>query len=345
MPDAIPPLAAPREDPSVAAAPTSDLSVVLLEVVREMSAQRQTMRDAEKAAEAERKSERRWKRFNQLLFFGAPLFLGFLYFVYFISVTNVSLGPVSDVIGVVRIDGQIGPRTRASAEKLIPVLEKAFEDKRVKAVVLAIDSPGGSPTEAEAIVNSIALLKKKHNKEVVSVISNLGASAAYMVASSTDKVWAGRYSLVGSIGAIMTGWDVHRLAERLDVEQRVYASGSLKALLNPFQASTAAADAKAREIVMTMGDEFLQLVKSGRGDKLKANVDYATGEVWGGAKALEIGLIDAIGTLDQVIADTWGLKPYYFGPRKDAMPFFATAIDQAVSSAVDRLLAQPISIR
>jgi len=345
MPDSTPPLAAPQDELPPASTSPQDLSGVLLEVVREMSAQRRTMREAEQAAEAERKSERRWKRFNQLLFFGAPLFLGFLYFVYFISVTNVNLGPVSDVVGVVRIDGQIGPGTRASAEKIIPALEKAFADRHVKAVVLAIDSPGGSPTESEAIVNAISMLKKKHNKEVVSVISNLGASAAYMVAVKTDKVWAGRYSLVGSIGAIMTGWDVHRLAERLDVEQRVFASGNLKALLNPFQPSTAAADAKAREIVMTMGSEFLDLVKSGRGEKLKADVDYATGEVWGGTKALEIGLIDGIGTLDQVIEETWGLKAHDFGPHKETMSFLSAAFDHAVATAMDRFLSQPVSIR
>ena len=147
---------------------------------------------------------------------------------------------------MVHIDGAIAPTGAASAKRIVPALEKAFTYPNVKAVVLSIDSPGGAAVEAERIYRAIESLKKKHDKPVIAIINNVGASAAYMIAMHTDNVYAAKYSLVGSIGTMIDGWDVHRAMERLDVAQRVYASGHLKSMLSPFLPMSKEAEDKAQ---------------------------------------------------------------------------------------------------
>jgi protease-4 len=133
----------------------------------------------------------------QALVFGLPVLLGIVYFLFFLSSTGFRWGPFGDVVGVVRIEGQISSTDHASADSIVPLLEKAFANPNVKAVVLSIDSPGGAPVEAERIYTAIGSLKRKHPKPVVAVINNLGASAAFLIALHADKIVAGRYSLVG----------------------------------------------------------------------------------------------------------------------------------------------------
>lgn len=217
----------------------------------------------------------------------------------FRAVSAVGLPTFGNQVAVVDIEGPIGKGTVASASALIPVLHTAFENDRVKVVVLEINSPGGSPAEAERIFSEIARLKAQHPKPVIAVIDELGASAAYMIAMHTDKIVAGRYSLVGSIGAILTGWDVHGLADRFEVKQQVYASGPLKDVLNPMRSPTDGEKQVLQALVDRAGSTFIQDVKDQRGKKLK-RLDIFTGQVWNGSDALAIGLIDELGTLESV---------------------------------------------
>ena len=123
----------------------ASLAPTMLELVKEMGAQRVALVEERKEAAKERKSENRWRRGFQLLVFGTPL----LYFFFFLSSAGFGLGPFSDVVGVVKVHGEIASGRLASADKIIPALERAFESEHVKAVVLSIDSPGGAPAEAE----------------------------------------------------------------------------------------------------------------------------------------------------------------------------------------------------
>lgn len=262
----------------------------------------------------ERQSERRWKVVKRGLLVGA----GVLFFVLYVFAAVKQLGwamlPNSDTTAVIHIDGEIAAGTTASAEKVVPLLKTAFATDSVKAIVLSIDSPGGAPVEAERIYRAIKAFKAKNPKPIVAVINNVGASAAYMVALHTDKIYAANYSLVGSVGAVIAGWDFHKALERLDIKQRVYASGNLKSMLNPFAPMTPEADRKAQEMVAKMGQRFKAEVEAARGKKIVAGVDYATGEVWDGMQAQQIGLVDEIGTLDTV-AMQWGSKVHDMGPR------------------------------
>jgi protease-4 len=240
----------------------------------------------------------------------------------------------------VRIDGEISAQNVASAKRVIPILEKAFANPSVKAVVLSIDSPGGAPAESERIYTAIESLKRKHQKPVVAVINNMGASAAYMIAVHTDKIYAGKYSLVGSIGAIITAWDLHKAIERVDVAQHVYASGQLKALLNPFAPVSQEADAKAKQLASQVGATFLDEVKRARSATLKSTVDYGSGEIWGGQEARDIGLVDEISTLDEVVDTNWGLKTYDFGPSQDTFGLFSASLEGLTQKIGDSLASR-----
>lgn len=296
---------------------------LVVEVMREMQAWRMAYeREREEwvrernQASRERRSERRWRMAFQAAFFGVPVLVSVLYFLFFLGASGVSLGPLRETVGLVKISGEIAPRGLASADKVVPALEQAFANPRVRGVVISIDSPGGAPAEAERIYKALAAFRARYQKPAVAVIGGTGASAAYMIAMHADSVHAASYSLVGSIGAILTGWDFHKAMNRLDVEQRVYASGRLKAMLNPFAPNTPEADAKARALVAGLGREFVADVHRLRGGKLKSGVDFGSGEVWGGYEALALGLIDSVSTLEEVVAAQWpGLRVHDFGPR------------------------------
>jgi len=275
--------------------------------------------------------DRQAQRQNSILR-GAIYFLMFvipmlIYAAIYAHAAGVRLAPGGDVVGVVRVDGQIAAGSLASADRIIPALRDAFESRRVQAVVLSIDSPGGSPVEAERIYRMIEAYKQSHPKPVVAVINNIGASAAFMIALHCDTIVAGDYSLVGSIGAIMSGWDLHRAIDRLDVAQRVYASGALKSMLDPFLPMSTEADEKAKDLVMQMGRQFVADLNATRGAKLKPDVDYGTGEVWGGSEALNLGLVDERGTLDEYVQRRWGYAIRDFGPRRGGFGFSALVTD------------------
>lgn len=262
----------------------------------------------------ERRSERKWKVAKRILMVGAAG----LFFAMYMLGTARQMGwkmlPNSETTAVIHIDGEISAGATASADKIVPLLKTAFEANNVKAIVLSIDSPGGAPVESERIYQAIKVLRKKNPKPIVAVINNVGASAAYMVALHTDKIYAANYSLVGSVGAVLSGWDFHKALEKFDVRQRVYASGNLKSMLNPFTPMTPEADQKAQEMVTKMGQRFKAEVEAARGKKIVKGVDYATGEVWDGAEAKQIGLVDEIGTLDTV-AMQWDSKVHDMGPQ------------------------------
>jgi protease-4 len=233
----------------------------------------------------------------------------------------------TNAVGVVRIEGVIGAGGLASADAVIPAIRRAFESPRIRAVVLAIDSGGGSPVEAERIYRAIDAWKKETGKPVVAVIGNIGASAAYMIALHTDRIYAAQYSLIGSIGAVLQGWDFHRALERMSVSQRVYASGDLKSMLNPFLPMSPEAEAKARNLVQAMGSQFRAELDRFRADKLKAGVNYSSGEVWGGLEAQRVGIVDEIGTLDDIVKAQWNAPIHDFGPRAPTLPFATAAAE------------------
>lgn len=286
----------------------------------------------------ERRSDRRWKAVRRVI---TALFVltgigVYLATIFYEPKTVPLLKDADGYLGVVRITGTIKNSSNASAEKVVPALAEAFADPKVKAVVLSIDSPGGAPVEAERINFAIGELKKRHKKPVYAVIQNIGASAGYMIAMHTDKIYAGRYSLVGSIGAALQTWDVHEALNKRDVRHQVYASGDLKNMLNPFSPPSEAAGRKAQELVDNAGGQFFTEFKERRGNKLKDGVAYNTGEVWSGQEALKLGLVDDTGTIEQLAyVNNANVKEYKPGSRAILPAFTMDAVSNWLSSVIE----------
>jgi protease-4 len=188
--------------------------------------------------------------------------------------------------------------------------------------------------EAERIMDAVAQLRAKHPKPVQAVIGNLGASAGYMVALAADDIVCGKYSLVGSVGAILQSWDVHRALEKYDVKAKTYASGPLKGMLNPFEPTTPEAEAKAQALVDEMGRQFARLLTERRGHRLKQPPQaYTSGEVWGGQEALALGLVDRNATLEVLMAEQPDLKLVDFGPFDRKPPWLPGWLQSLVHGA------------
>ena len=288
----------------------------------------------------DRRAERRTSMARALLY-AAMVMLPMLFWAG-PAMRNMLVGwlwTADDVVAVVKLQGEMVDGSRASAARVVPALERAFKAPGVKAVVLEIDSPGGSPLEAERIYSALTALKKAHPKPVVAVINNIGASAAYMVAMHCDQIYAGKYSLVGSVGAILSGWDFHKALDRVDVAQRVYTSGNLKAMLNPYIPMSVDAERKARELVQDIARQFVGDLVERRGDKLAKGVDFATGEVWGGSQAKQLGLVDEVGTFEDVLRSRWPTLTVrnYGTSEPGALPFGETASEWLRNTATEAL--------
>ena len=244
----------------------------------------------------EQRLARRWRTFVRLAwlaFFVSLVWLG------------VSQGAANQDLStphtaVVSIKGEIASGAEASAELIVTSLRTAFADVGAKAVVLLINSPGGSPVQAGIINDEIRRLKVLHNKPVYAVVEEAAASAAYYIAVSADQIFVNKASIVGSIGVLMDGFGFTGMMEKLGIERRLMTAGENKGFLDPFSPQTE----KQRQYAQAMLDQihlqFIEVVKSGRGTRLKETSETFSGLFWSGQQAIELGLADQFGSLDFV---------------------------------------------
>lgn len=290
-------------------------------------------------------AQRRWRLYTRALYVLLVL-VAVAYATMQANGGSLGLGATKPSVAVVAIRGAIFGDSIAGAAKVIPAIKKAFESDEIKGVILKIDSGGGAPSEAERISALIGEMRKKHPKPVIAVVDSVGASAAYLIAVSADSIVAGRYSLVGSIGAILTGWDAHKTIKKIDLEQKVYASGALKGMLNQFSEATPEADAKAQALVDDIGRMFLAQVVERRGAKLKAGVNFGTGEAWTGAEAKELGLVDHLGTEELAVSMISGgqdLEVLNLGPNKGGSGILSSFAADLVETVMTRISYQASS--
>ena len=230
------------------------------------------------------------------------LLIGIVIFVQMqMGLYGYSALPSSKTVGVVRVEGLIAGNTAASANAVIPVLEDLFNAEKIEGIVLHIKSGGGSPNESERINDYIDHMKKKTGKKVVAVCDGVCASAAYMIAIHSEKIYASRYTIVGSIGAIMQGWDFHKTIDLIDADYRVFASGEYKDLMNTYKALDTNKAAKLQGLVNKMAQTFKDEVIVNRDGKVTTEYDVYTGEVFDGKEAYSYGLVDQIGTLEMAL--------------------------------------------
>ena len=202
---------------------------------------------------------------------------------------------------VIDIRGVIGPGTDSSADKVMLALQAAFKDKNTQGVVLRINSPGGSPVQAQSIFDEMKRLRQKHpDTPLYAVVEDLCASGGYYVAAAADKIYVAKGSIVGSIGVRMDSFGVVGLMEKLGVERRLITAGKNKALLDPFLPLEESHRQIAIELINEIHGQFVSAVKEGRGKRLKETPDMFSGLIWSGAKSVELGLADAFGGLDYV---------------------------------------------
>ncbi|MBA4261792.1 MAG: S49 family peptidase, partial [Comamonadaceae bacterium] len=248
------------------------------------------------AALKEQQAARRWKLFGRLIWL---LLFGAMAWVLF-NGQNMGSAVSTPHTAVIDVKGEIASGAEASADNVIASLHAAFEDQGAQAVVLLINSPGGSPVQAGIINDEITRLKALHGKKVYAVVEETCASAAYYVAAAADEIYVDKASLVGSIGVLMDGFGFTGLMEKVGVERRLMTAGENKALLDPFSPQNEADKAHIQGMLGEIHNQFIAVVKKGRGERLKEAPDTFSGLVWSGQQAVALGLADGLGNLDHV---------------------------------------------
>jgi protease-4 len=204
---------------------------------------------------------------------------------------------------MVSIVGEIGSETEASAENVMSSMRLALEDSGSQALVLLINSPGGSPVQAGLINDEIVRLRALHNKPIYAVVEESCASAAYYIAAAADQIFVDKASIVGSIGVLMDGFGFTELMNKLGVERRLMTAGANKGFLDPFSPQTEPQRKHAQAMLDQIHKQFIEVVKKGRGDRLKETPEMFSGLFWSGQQAVDLGLADSLGSLDGVARD------------------------------------------
>ena len=285
----------------------------------------------------ERQAARRWQWFRGFFWFSAMVLVAAVFW----WGPSVPSGPTTAHTAVVEIRGAIASDAEANAASIVSSLRAAFEEPSAQAVVLLIDSPGGSPVQAGIINDEIRRLKALHDKKVYAVVEETCASAAYYIAVAADEIYADKASLVGSIGVLMDGFGFTGLMDKIGVERRLMTAGENKGFLDPFSPS----DEKQQAVVQAMLDDihqqFIAVVREGRGDRLKETPDTFSGLVWNGQQAVVLGLVDGLSNLDAVARDVVNAPELIdYTQREDWSTRLAKQIGASMGQGVAARLSQ-----
>lgn len=226
---------------------------------------------------------------------------------------------------LVFIKGELSADSGASADKIIPALKKAFDEKMSKAVILRINSPGGSAVQAGLIYDEVLSQRQLHpEKQVFAVIDDIGASGGYYIAAAAEQIFANRASLVGSIGVISSGFGFTGLMNKLGIERRTITAGENKAFMDPFLPQTEEIKDFWEGVLAKTHEQFISRVKASRGNKLKTdNPELFSGLIWNGEQAKELGLIDDLKSTDDVAREIVGVSSTIdYTPKQDFMSRF-----------------------
>ena len=246
----------------------------------------------------EQRAARRWRIFWRFAWL-ALLVMG-LWWLGRDAASGSMSGPHT---AVVEIKGGIAADSAANAEFINAAMRAALEDPGSQALVLLINSPGGSPVQAGMINDEIVRLKALHNKPIYAVVEETCASAAYYIAAAADEIFVDKASIVGSIGVLMDGFGFTDAMEKLGVERRLLTAGENKGLLDPFSPLDASQRAHAQRMLDQIHAQFIAVVRQGRGERLKEDDTTFSGLFWTGEQAVALGLADKLGSLDSVARD------------------------------------------
>src|SRR6266404_2635248 len=246
----------------------------------------------------EQRRRRRWGIFFKLLTFA------YITVVLLLMVDWSSRGDFTGgkkYAAVVELNGIIAPGSDASAENVILGLQAAFKEKSTQGVILRINSPGGSPVQAQTIYDEMRRLRKKYpDIPLYAVVEDICASGGYFGAAGADRIYVSKSSIVGSIGVLMNGFGFTGLMDKLGIERRLITAGERKGMLDPFSPLDDKDRQYAKQLMEEIHRQFIGVVREGRGKRLKETPDMFSGLIWSGEKSVELGLADGFGSLDSV---------------------------------------------
>jgi protease-4 len=245
----------------------------------------------------DRRADRRWRNFFRLSWLLLVMAIAYALF----AARNHVTTPTGPHTALIEVRGEIAAGAEASAENLLPGIKTAFEDDSAKAIVLRINSPGGSPVQAGIINDEIRRLKKLHpTKKVYAVVEETCASGAYYIAVAADEIYADKASVVGSIGVLMDSFGATGLMDKIGVERRLITAGENKGMGDPFSPLQPKHRAYIQAMIDQIHQQFIAVVKQGRGARLKETPETFSGLFWNGEQAQRMGLVDHLGNLDYV---------------------------------------------
>ncbi len=288
----------------------------------------------------EQRRARRWGVFFKLLGFAyVSLFIISLFAPHFSS-----LGKGVQHTALVELAGIIADGEEASADNVVSGLRAAFENTNSAAVILRINSPGGSPVQANYINREIKRLREIHeDKPIYAVVTDICASGGVFAAVAADKIYADKASIVGSIGVRMDGFGFVDAMEKLGIERRLMTAGEHKGILDPFQPENEFEKQHVQSLLDEIHQQFIDVVVEGRGDKLAKDKNMFSGLFWTGEQALELGLVDGFGSASYVAREVIGveeIQDYTF--REDVFQRFAKQLGTAMMKPIEQVLNYPV---
>ena len=270
------------------------------------SSERQMLERVLLATIDEQRRARRWKIFFRFVWL-AVVVLSLL--TWFKGAAGPHLGGPGRHTALVDIRGLIDSEGEASAENIVDSLQAAFLDPRTAGVVVRISSPGGSPVQSGIIYQEIRRLRAKYpDTPLHAVVEEVCASGGYYIAAAADRIYVDQASLVGSIGVLMDGFGVSEVMNKFGVERRLITAGENKAFLDMFSPQSEAHRAHAQSMLDEIHRQFIDAVRAGRGDRLKDDPQIFSGLVWTGARSVELGLADGLGSLSSVARDVFQVE-------------------------------------
>ncbi len=265
----------------------------------------------------EQRLRRRWSIFFKLATLTLIMFAIYRFSDYTDDAAE-KLGPHTALIDV---SGEIESEGGASAHDVIPALNRAFSDDASVGVILRLNSPGGSPVQAGMINDEIQRLRGEYpDKPLYVVVEEICASGGYYIAAGADKIYVNKASVVGSIGVLMEGFGFTGLMGKLGVERRMMTAGENKGMMDPYSPQTSKQKAYSQAMLNEIHAQFIDVVRKGRGTRLKETPETFSGLFWVGSKAVEMGLADELGTVDSVARDVIKSENVIDYTQKEGLP-------------------------
>ncbi|WP_111637123.1 signal peptide peptidase SppA [Marinomonas shanghaiensis] len=241
-----------------------------------------------------------------------------------------------DIVAMIPMRGVIGADNEIESSEFVGLLDAAYQNSRLKGVVIEMNSPGGSPVHSGIIYDAIRAKESRYpDIPVVVVVEDMAASGGYYIASAANEIYADKASLVGSIGVISSGFDASNLLEKIGVERRTFTAGRNKAFLDPFAPMTEEAKSKWQAVLDETHQQFINAVKEGRGDRLVITDDVFSGMVFTGSQAVKIGLIDGLASVNDILNARFpNAEPIFYEPKQDSWKELAKELGVEMATKV-----------